>query len=115
MIDLNNFKKVNDTFGHTKGDELIKHVAMILHQIVKKDDVIARWGGDEFLILAPKINGDFDSTYIPALQRALENSVIENLPSIGASVGFAIFPDQGESFQELIQKADREMYKSKGL
>jgi len=114
MIDLNKFKEINDTYGHQKGDELLIHLAYIINKFVKKNDRVTRWGGDEFLILVPTSNNDFESDYVQEFQRKLENEKFDELPSVGVSLGFAIYPDDGQVFQELIQIADGAMYKAKG-
>lgn len=114
MMDLNNFKGINDTYGHHKGDELLIHLASILNNSVKKNDVVARWGGDEFLILVPDCQKSFESGYVRKLQQVLEDEKFDGFPSVGASVGFAIYPDDGQDFQELIRMADKAMYRKKG-
>lgn len=114
MIDLNKFKEINDTYGHHKGDELLIHLAYIINKSVKKSDRVARWGGDEFLILVPTSTNDFESDYIQEFQRKLENENFDEFPSVGVSLGFSIYPDDGQDFQELIQIADGAMYKAKG-
>ena len=114
MMDLNNFKTINDTYGHHKGDELIVHIASTLNNFVEKDDMVARWGGDEFVILVPNIGNDFKIKYVHSLHKELEKLNVENLPLVEASVGVAIYPTEGRDFQELIQIADRSMYKEKG-
>lgn len=113
MMDLNKFKEINDTYGHHKGDELLINLAAILKNYVKKNDIVARWGGDEFLILVPNCKSDFELGYIQGLQQALANEKFDEFPSVEASVGFAIFPDDGQDFQELIKIADAAMYRDK--
>ena len=76
--------------------------------------MVARWGGDEFLILVPDCKNNFERVYIQGLQKVLANERFDEFPSVGASVGFAIYPDDGQDFQELIQMADRAMYRRKG-
>lgn len=115
MLDLDNFKAINDSYGHHKGDQLIAHIASILNGFAKKDDIVARWGGDEFLILVPNISENFKSDYVHSLHEELEKHDVENYPSVGVSVGVAIYPTDGKSFCELIQIADRAMYKDKGI
>lgn len=115
MMDLNNFKTINDTYGHHKGDELIVHIASTLTKFVEKDDIVARWGGDEFVILVPNMSNDFKFNYVHNLHKELEKLNVENYPSVEASVGVAIYPTDGKNFQELIQIADRSMYKEKGM
>ncbi|WP_318615287.1 GGDEF domain-containing protein [Sporosarcina sp. YIM B06819] len=114
MMDLNKFKEINDTYGHNKGDELLSHFAYLIKKSVKNNDVVARWGGDEFLILVPDSKDDFESIYIQELQQKLASENFEKFSSVGVSLGFAIYPDDGQSLQELIQKADGAMYKAKG-
>ncbi|WP_186670756.1 GGDEF domain-containing protein [Sporosarcina sp. BP05] len=113
MMDLNRFKEINDTYGHHKGDKLLIHLAVIIKKFVKKNDIVARWGGDEFLILVPDCKNNFERVYIQGLQKVLANERFDEFPSVGASVGFAIYPDDGQNFQELIQIADGAMYREK--
>ncbi len=115
LIDLDNFKEVNDQLGHRKGDELLRHVTIALKKIANKKDVIIRWGGDEFVILIPNINKDFLVTYLTRLQAELLKEGQLSLSPFGVSVGLAIYPEEGESFDELFQRADTEMYKMKNL
>ena len=114
MIDLNKFKEINDTYGHHKGDELLIHFSYIINKSVEKNDIVARWGGDEFLILVPTSKKDFKSDYVRNFLRKLENENFDEFPTVGVSLGFAIYPDDGLDFQELIQIADWAMYKAKG-
>ncbi|NYF24791.1 GGDEF domain-containing protein [Sporosarcina sp. JAI121] len=113
MMDLNNFKVINDTYGHQKGDELLNHVATIIKRSIRDNDIVARWGGDEFLILVPNCKEDFQTAYIRNLHQMIENEKLVGITSLGTSVGFAIYPDDGLSFQELLQIADGAMYKEK--
>ncbi|SES38571.1 GGDEF domain-containing protein [Psychrobacillus sp. OK032] len=113
MLDLNNFKEVNDEYGHQKGDELLIHTASTLNHYVTKDDLVARWGGDEFIILAPNIKEDFADDYVQKLQRVIKEKSSETFTNVGASIGYAIYPGQGDNFQKLIQEADTKMYKEK--
>ncbi|WP_438312809.1 GGDEF domain-containing protein [Sporosarcina sp. FA9] len=110
LIDLNNFKEINDEFGHKTGDELLRFVADILKKNAKKNDVIVRWGGDEFVHIIPNIKPDFKLDYIHTLNNEL---TLNEIPSMGASIGIAIFPDEGEDFETLIQQADMAMYEMK--
>lgn len=113
MLDLNNFKEVNDEYGHHKGDELLVQTATILNKFVTKNDLVARWGGDEFIILVSNIKENFADNYVQKLQREIKGRNSEVLYNVGASVGYAIYPQQGNSFQKLVQEADAKMYKEK--
>lgn len=110
MVDLNNFKEVNDEYGHQKGDELLVRTASTIHKFVSKSDIVARWGGDEFIILVSDLQDDFANSYVKNLQREIRKSNSEYNLNVGASLGYAIYPHQGSSFQELIQLADAGMY-----
>ncbi|MDN4608064.1 GGDEF domain-containing protein [Sporosarcina highlanderae] len=112
LLDLNDFKVVNDTYGHHKGDELLTEIASRLNKSVNNNDLVARWGGDEFLILVPNCKDRFRVEYINNLNQTLEEE-FEHFPTIRASIGFAFYPDDEQSFQGLIQKADEAMYKNK--
>lgn len=113
MVDLNNFKDVNDQYGHQKGDELLNQVATKLTNFVHKKDLVARWGGDEFVILVSHLKEEFNNDYIQALLRSLKEHNDREFSSIGASIGYAIYPTDGDNLQKLIQIADRGMYEEK--
>lgn len=115
MIDLDNFKAVNDQFGHLAGDLLLKDIAASLQKMVLKDCYVARWGGDEFVVLIPGATSKSLDFYIKKLQ--IDKSYKNDLDStlVGMSVGFAVFPDDGVELETLIQKADKAMYKKKRL
>lgn len=113
MLDLNKFKEVNDEYGHQKGDELLTQVATALDRFVTKHDLVARWGGDEFVVLVDNMKEDLADDYVKELQRAITMQSAGNFPDVEASVGYAIYPQHGRSFQKLVQEADAYMYKDK--
>ncbi|MEK4533055.1 GGDEF domain-containing protein [Solibacillus sp. FSL K6-1554] len=113
MLDLNKFKEVNDEYGHHKGDELLVQVAAALNKFVGKHDLVARWGGDEFVVLVDNMKEKSADDYVTELQRAITLESVENFPNVKASVGYAIYPQHGKSFQKLIQEADAYMYQDK--
>ena len=116
MMDLDRFKEVNDSLGHHAGDELLKELGDRLQKILRASDTIARLGGDEFGLLLPK--HDKPNDVIPALDKiceALEQPIVlQELPlAIEASIGVALFPDDGEDVDTLLQHADVAMYAAK--
>jgi len=113
VIDLDNFKDINDSFGHQKGDELLKYVASVIKRNGKKNDFVIRWGGDEFLHFVSDIVDGFQKDYKQKLKKELAHSEIPLIPSIGVSIGVAIYPNHGESIEKLLQEADVEMYRMK--
>lgn len=113
MIDLDDFKKVNDHFGHQAGDRLLLDVAKLLQDTVKEDGFVARWGGDEFLILMPKTNQKSALNFINLLESSKRSALSPDTTKVGKSVGYAIMPDDGLELEELMRKADQRMYEKK--
>ncbi|XYJ09154.1 putative bifunctional diguanylate cyclase/phosphodiesterase [Telluria sp. B2] len=117
LIDLDNFKTVNDTAGHDAGDQLLRQVAAVLRAQVRESDMVARIGGDEFIVIArPMGNADqlelLAGRIIDALQRPLQLGGIEFLAT--ASIGSAVFPDDARTAAELVSNADTALYEAKG-
>lgn len=114
FCDLDNLKQTNDTYGHSKGDELLKRCAKILKSSLRaQDDTVIRYGGDEFVIVAP-VKGCVDSLIIiERIERRLkEENLSVDIP-LSFSLGFACYPEDGKSFEELLKIADKRMYENK--
>lgn len=116
--DIDNLKLVNDVFGHAEGDNCIVETATILKNTLRESDVIARMGGDEFVVL---ISGQSTSDGINAIER-LElainnrNSVKDNVTELSVSMGFSYLKwDENTSIDELISRADSSMYVKKKM
>ncbi len=116
FLDLDDFKRVNDTMGHNVGDVMLIETAQRLTHAVRASDTVARQGGDEFLILVPDITNQSDAEPIAEkVLTALSKPFLVNgmhLP-ISASIGFAFYPDDGDDAQLLLSKADAAMYQAK--
>ena len=116
-LDLDQFKAVNDTFGHPAGDKLLKIVAERLRALVRETDTIARMGGDEFVIVQAPIT---DPTEATSLAQAIIASISEpfdldgHQAAIGASVGIAVGPSDGLRPDKLLRNADLALYRAKG-
>jgi diguanylate cyclase (GGDEF)-like protein len=118
LFDLNGFKQVNDTHGHIVGDEVLKVVGARLRKAVRDGDVVARWGGDEFVVVMPGI-----STPEMGSRRALQLAEqvggrtrldgVEVALRVKVSVGVSIWPEHGERLDELVLAADQAMYEAK--
>lgn len=121
FIDLDDFKNINDVHGHHTGDNLLKQVAGRLRQVVRDTDTVARFGGDEFVILLEQLSSDANSAAAAAGQvaeKALESVsqpyLIEGVPyQSSASVGIKLFNDNQQSVDALMQSADLSMYEAK--
>lgn len=114
-LDLDGFKPVNDTYGHAAGDQILKEVATRLLAACRKDDLVARIGGDEFVVLLPGTNAEAVKEIMDRLDSALRQPIplAGQEIRIGASIGAAIFPTQAWTFRGLLQEADAAMYKAK--
>jgi diguanylate cyclase (GGDEF)-like protein/PAS domain S-box-containing protein len=118
LIDLDHFKVVNDTMGHATGDMLLKSVANRLLSFVRSSDTLARFGGDEFVILLTCISSMSDIITVAENFSGLLSIpflIQERDYFMTASVGIAVFPDDGDSIDVLVKKADTAMYNAKEL
>ena len=115
IIDLNNFKEINDTLGHPEGDLVLKQVAHRIPSVLRTSDTVGRLGGDEFAIVLPDVDEkhaqEVGNKIVAVMQPAfnLSNQVV----NVGVSIGVALFPEHGDNQSELIRHADVAMYYSK--
>jgi len=116
FIDLNDFKGVNDAYGHEAGDELIRQAATRLNAVCRDDDEVARLGGDEFALILSGVNRD---DQVRAAEQRVRDAFLApfqlgKLPiSISTSVGGGVWPDDGRTVKELVRHADAAMYRDK--
>lgn len=116
FIDLDQFKYINDTYGHQYGDEYLLDVSRRLAKVLRKTDILGRLGGDEFGIIIPSATAEETDTIANALLGTLSQETIEyedKLIHISASIGVAFFPTQGTIANDLLAKADAAMYTAK--
>jgi len=113
LMDLDRFKFVNDFYGHLEGDVVLQRVGKILEQSCRRSDVVARYGGDEFVVLMPETNVDQARQLGGKLRSGVASDPTLREKNISASFGIAAFPLHGSTPQELIQVADASMYVSK--
>ncbi len=120
FADFNQFKHVNDRFGHDVGDRVLREFAVRIRNTVRSQDMVARYAGDEFIVLLDSVESRNDGE---AVRRHLETSLKEPLKSLedvaddtttaGAAIGMAVYPDDGLDVDTLIKAADTDMYRRK--
>ncbi|EWG11555.1 sensor domain-containing diguanylate cyclase [Cytobacillus firmus] len=115
FIDLDWFKKVNDTMGHDAGDQLLKEVALRLGESVREEDMISRIGGDEFVVVFEGISKDEIERIAERIIKtaALPYLINGQEAQISVSIGVSLYPDDGESKETLLENADKAMYYAK--
>jgi diguanylate cyclase (GGDEF)-like protein len=116
FLDLDHFKEINDSFGHTVGDELLKNTALLLAKATRKSDTIARLGGDEFTVLLPDLH--HENALIDIVNGVIES--FKEIQRIGehefyvtCSIGIALYPQNGTTSEEILKNADAAMYRAK--
>lgn len=117
FIDLDKFKNINDSYGHDIGDLLLITVANRLQAFVRGEDMVSRWGGDEFVCILLNIKHESDAVNIAnkmVEQISQECNLDGTMVSISATIGIALCPRDGETAEVLFKQVDRAMYRSKG-
>lgn len=115
LLDIDNFKQLNDNYGHDVGDDALKHLAGVIKDSVRPTDVVTRFGGEEFVILLPSTQLDEGSTFLLRVQRALTKAFFmanQSQVVITFSAGLALYR-QGEEAADLLHRADQSMYLAK--
>ena len=117
FIDINNFKTINDEFGHDIGDAVLQELGRRLAAAVRTDDLVARFAGDEFLVLLDSVDRREDAERVVANLEELLRRPLEVLtgsttlaPALGAAIGVAIYPEDGQDVDTLVRHADQQMY-----
>ena len=116
FLDLDDFKDVNDSFGHACGDRVLVELAGRIRRTVRAEDTVARLGGDEFIVLLAQVTGAGDAARVAAKVLDAVRAPLRldgHQVSIGVSVGVSVFPRDGVSPEELVRSADQAMYRAK--
>jgi diguanylate cyclase (GGDEF)-like protein len=114
MIDIDQFKRLNDEFGHLLGDEVLRQVSSIFSQQLRKIDVVCRYGGEEFAILLSQTNPQHALAVAEKLRRLVESWQFPGVPRpVTISAGVATFPDHGTTRDELVKSSDAGLYAAK--
>lgn len=117
LFDIDYFKKINDTYGHNFGDEVLKEVAKFVSKNIRDDDIIIRYGGEEFLLFLPNITKETAFLRIDNIRDRISQLIIIDNKGTAARVtvsfGLASYPDDSSDINDLIEKADKALYHSK--
>ena len=119
MLDLDRLKEINDTYGHEAGDRALRAVGNVLRATVRQNDLCARFAGDEFIVVLWDCTPEHEARRVADLQNAVAAHPFEPRPgvrvSLSISAGAARFPDDGNTFEELLAAADERMYRDKAV
>ena len=114
MADIDQFKRLNDEFGHLLGDEVLRQVSSLFHQQLRKIDVVCRYGGEEFGILLTQTHAEHAMSVAEKLRRTVESWQFPGVPStVTISAGAAAFPEHGTTRDDLVRAADTGLYAAK--
>jgi diguanylate cyclase (GGDEF)-like protein len=117
LVDADHFKRFNDTWGHGGGDALLQHLARLMQGIFGDDNIVCRWGGEEFLVVMPNVTLDDVRTRAEHLRQRVRDLCVETegqvLGNVTVSAGIAISPDHATTLEGLVAAADRALYAAK--
>jgi diguanylate cyclase (GGDEF)-like protein len=114
MADIDEFKRLNDEFGHVLGDEVLRQVSSVFHQQLRKVDVVCRYGGEEFGLLLTHVNAEQGVAVADKLRKAIAEWQFPGVPrSVAISAGVAMFPEHGTTRDKLVRAADSALYAAK--
>jgi diguanylate cyclase (GGDEF)-like protein len=116
LLDLDGFKSVNDQLGHAAGDEVLRQVATRIARCIRGGDTACRYGGDEFVVMLPEIDGETTAAAVAEkirLHLAVSYDVDDKVISLTASIGVACYPRDGKTPSDLLEQSDTAMYRAK--
>lgn len=114
LLDLNDFKQINDVYGHLSGDRALKHIAHLMHKSIRSTDILGRWGGDEFLVIMPNTTTEQARSTAERIAESLAENPLSGTAghSVGVSIGI-VSAQSYRSVPALLQAADAAMYRAK--
>ncbi len=113
LLDIDCFKKINDTYGHEWGDKVLKELAKTISQNIRDTDVFARWGGEEFVLLLPNTNQEEALIVGEKVRKLMEDSEVDELTGITISVGITVLDTENYDIDRAVKVADEAMYSAK--
>jgi diguanylate cyclase (GGDEF)-like protein len=116
IIDFDHFKQLNDTFGHAAGDEVLRSTAQLMLSLVRTEDILCRFGGEEFVLVQTKASADALTQRAEQLRKAVGSHEIVHAGRflrVTLSIGISMFPDHGTTAQTVLDAADAALYRAK--
>ena len=113
LLDIDHFKTLNDTYGHDMGDDVLVRLANILKALCRKEDVLARIGGEEFVILLPNTDESASLVFAERIREAVASNTFEVSKRVTVSIGVALGNTKNANYDELYKQADTAMYRAK--
>jgi diguanylate cyclase (GGDEF)-like protein len=116
LVDIDNFKLVNDRYDHSTGDAALIHVASMLSQATREIDVVARWGGEEFIVLLPRAGIEETEVVAERVRSTIEGDPVvygEHVIPLTVSIGYAVYPEDGATSDSLFKAADAALLRAK--
>jgi diguanylate cyclase (GGDEF)-like protein len=118
MMDIDYFKRYNDTHGHPAGDVVLKRVSDLIKETTRTSDILARYGGEEFVLVLPETPKNAALKLAEKIRQLIENEKFPNAETqpngrVTISLGVATFPDDAQDIEALVQKADEQLYRAK--
>ncbi len=113
LIDVDNFKKINDTYGHRAGDTVLQILASIVSESSRTTDSCARWGGEEFIVLLPHTRIDHAAEKAEKLRQTIEQHPFPKVEHITCSFGVTEYIAQENAYEEIVHRADKALYRAK--
>ncbi len=119
MIDIDDFKSLNDNYGHVVGDKVLKSLSLLMQEIIRPSDIIGRYGGEEFLVILPQTNSENSLAVAERIRENIEyyefevHSSKNKISQVTVSIGLCTFPDHGHTSEDLIAFADESLYSAK--
>ena len=117
ILDIDHFKRFNDTFGHEAGDQILREVTEVLRESVRTEDIVCRYGGEEFLVILPGMGAEASFQRAEEIRRRVSQMRLNfhggALKEVTISIGVSTYPQGGQTVEELVRSADRAMYSAK--
>lgn len=117
MLDIDHFKKFNDTYGHEAGDLILQKVARVIQKAVRAEDIVCRYGGEEFTIIMPGLDLVMASSRAKLILDLVRHLELDygglTLKNLTISAGIAVYPEHGQTWTEVIQTADQALLQAK--